>query len=420
MMWCPSRRTAKHRPARIACGLAGAGLLAVTAAACASSGSPGSATGGSAGAGAATASSCGTIPAKGFSDSAGLVKALGKTYETVYNGYSGTVTKSTWAHWKPKHSGPYTVGISVSQLINPYQVTLLNSLKADLKAAGYKVIALVSSDEVTNQIQQFQTLIEDKADLIVYQPLSAAAFTSVVNKAASAGIPSISVLNNVADPNTVNLVPNSFLGGAELASFLAREISGKGLVLGIHGILGVPIDTETMAGANAVFARCPGITTNESIASQFSPATTKADVLQFLNTHPGAVAGVMTTGPVTTGVISAFQQAGRAVPTVTDNGLMKGSLAYWSEHKASYKGVGLDNPATGLAAAATRVAQDMLAGDGIKLSDIVLDPPLVTAANLPAFTDPSWTFTTPGTANGPDSAYFSDSYIDGAFSAHNA
>jgi ABC-type sugar transport system substrate-binding protein len=397
-------------------GLTGA-LVLLTAAACSSSSSSTAASGpaSSASSSSGASSSCGTIPSKGYSDADGLVKALGGSYAADYNGYSGTVQKSAWANWKPKISGQVKVGISISQLVNPYQTELLDSLESDLKAAGYQVIPLISSEEVTNQIQQFQTLIEDKVNLIIYQPLSGPAFTSVVNKAAAAGIPSVSVLNNVVDPNTVNLVPNSFIGGAELGQFLVKEDGGKGFILGLHGILGVPIDTETMDGANAVFALCPGITTNESIATQFSPATAKTDVLQFLNTHPGAVSGVMTTGPFTTGVISAFEQAGRTVPTITDNGLDEGSLAYWNEHKSTYKGVGLDNPATGLAAAAVRVTQDMLAGDGIKLSDIVIAPPLVTSANLSQFVNPSWTFNSPGTANGPNDAYFTDSYIDGFF-----
>jgi ribose transport system substrate-binding protein len=401
---------------RAVAGLAGT-LLLLAIAACSSTSSTAASGGSSSGTGpASSASSCGTIPTESINDPGGLVSSLGSTYTKAYNGYSGTISKSTWANWKPKISGTATIGISISQLVNPFQTEMLSALEADLKAAGYKVIPLISSDQVTNQIQQFQTLIEDKVNLIVYQPLSGPAFTSVVDKAAKAGIPSISVLNNVVDPSTVNLVPNSFLGGAQLAAFLAREIGGKGLVLGIHGIPGVPIDTETMAGAKAVLKDCPGITLNDSIASQFSDATTKTDILQFLNTHPAAVAGVMTTGPVTTGAISAFQQAGRSVPTVTDNGLEKGSLAYWNQHKTTYKGVGLDNPATGIAAAAVRAAQDMLAGDGIKLSDIVIDPPLVTSANLAEFVDSSWTFSTPGTASGPDSAYVTNSYIDGLFS----
>jgi ribose transport system substrate-binding protein len=402
---------------RAALGLAGTLLLLAMAACSSSSSTAASGSASSTASGStSTTGSCGAIPTEPINDASGLVSALGSTYTASYNGYSGTITKSNWAAWKPKTSGTVTVGISISQLVNPFQTELLSALEADLKAAGYKVIPLISSEQVTNQIQQFQTLIEDKVNLIIYQPLAGPAFTSVVDKAAKAGIPSISVLNNVVDPNSVNLVPNSFLGGAQLASFLAKEIGGKGLVLGIHGIPGVPIDTETMAGAKAVFKGCPGITLNDSIASQFSDATTKTDILQFLNTHPAAVAGVVTTGPVTTGAISAFEQAGRTVPTVTDNGLEKGSLAYWNQHKTAYKGVGLDNPATGIAAAAVRVTQDMLAGDGIKLSDIVIDPPLVTSANLAEFVDSSWTFSTPGTANGPNSAYFTNGYIDGLFS----
>jgi ABC-type sugar transport system substrate-binding protein len=399
--------------ARVTGALCAATVLTLTAAGCSKSGADtsGSTTGSS------SSSDCGTVPTASFNDAAGLVKALGSDYTTAYSGYSGTVQKSAWANWAGKKSGTITVGISESQLTNPYQTLINTALQTYLKAEGYKVVDLVSTNEVTNQISQFNQLITDKVDLIIYQPL-ASGFESVVDKAAKAGIPSISVLNNVADANTVNVVPNSFAAGEAQAAALAKNMGGKGTILGVHGIKGVPIDTDTFKGAKAALTKCPDITLEDSTYTDFSPTTAQTKVQQYLAANPTkTIGGVLEGGPMTTGIISAFQKSNVTVPPIADNGLTKGGVAYWSANESSYKGVGLFNPADGLAKAVVQVAKHMLGGDGVKVSDIVINPPLVTGDNLSKFAKSSFKTGDASTITVADvnQTFAEDSYIDGFF-----
>ncbi len=401
---------------RGASALFAATALALTAAGCSSSATT-TASSGSSGDSSSTASSCGTVPAASFKDTAGLVKALGAQYEAAYSGYSGTVQASKWATWKPTRTSGFTIGISESQLSNPYQTLINTSLQQYLKADGYKVIDLVSSNEVTSQIAQFNQLITDKVDLIIYQPL-ASGFESVVDKAAAAGIPSISMLNNVVDANTVNVVPNAFAAGEAQAAAVAKIMGGKGAILGVHGIKGVPIDTDTFNGAKAALKLCSGITLDDSIYTDFSPTTAQTDVQQYLAANPTkTIGGVLEGGPMTTGIISAFQKSDVTVPTVADNGLTTGGVAYWSANSGKYRGVGLYNPGDGLAQAVAQVAKNMLDGKGVKVSDIVINPPLVTSDNLSSFSKSSFKVGDASTVtqSDVDQPFATSSYIDGFF-----
>lgn len=420
----------RPRIARLTLGLGSAALLAA-ATACSSSSSTsapassapaasagtGSSSTGSASTGATAASgTCGSIPNIAYTDKSGLVAGLG-SYAANYNGFDGTIYSSAWSAWKGKASG-VKVGILIDGLSNPFQTELESSLESGFKALGYGTVALApSSDSVTNQLQGYQTLLGDHVDLIVAQVQSPTAYNSLIDKAAKQGIPTIGVLNDIADANAVNVVPNSVLGGAELAQFIAGQAKQKGLVLFLHGIPGVPIDTDTMNGANAVLKLCSGITTNESIVTQFAPPIAKQQVLSFLNTHPQPVAGVITAGPFTSGVIQAFLQAGKAVPPITNNGLDEGGLAYWIQHKSSFNGVALANTPNGLASAVAQVAAKMLAGDGVKINTLAIAPPLATSDNLAKYVnvDPSWTINTAGSATGPAGAYVSQASIDSIF-----
>jgi ABC-type xylose transport system substrate-binding protein len=389
-----------HVLPRRAAGLAALTLAAATGlAACSSSKATtnvGAAASGSSTASSASAS-CGTVPTATYSDAGGLIKALGSQYDAAYSGYSGTVSASAWATWKPTKTSGFTVGISESSLGNPYQTLIFNELKSKLTSYGYKVIAFSDATTVTAQLSEFNQLVTDKVDLIIYQPLGSG-FNSAVDAAAKAGIPSISVLNNVVDANTVNIVPNAFEAGEAQAAAVAKIMNGSGTILGVHGIQGVPIDSETFAGAKAALALCSGITLKDSIYTDFTFTKAQSEVTSYLAANPTAkIGGVLEGGPMTTGIIAAFQKSGETVPTIADNGLTTGGVAYWEANKSSYQGVGLYNPGDGLADAAAAVAKDMLSGDGVKVSDIVIAPTLVTSDNLSSFYKSSFTVGTPST-----------------------
>jgi ribose transport system substrate-binding protein len=402
----------RRRTARLALGLGGALLLAAATACSSASSTPAAKTGSTS----ALSGNCGKIPNVSYSDQSGLVPSLG-SYAANYDGFDGTIYKSPWSTWKGVSSG-VKIGILIDGLDNPYQTALESSLQSNLQAFGYSTIPLApSATSVTNQLQGYQTLLDDHVSMIIAQVQSPTAYNSLIDKAASEGIPTIGVLNDIADANAVNVVPNSVLGGMKLAQYVVQQANGKGLVMFIHGIAGVPIDTDTMNGANDVLKLCSGITTNESIVTQFQASIAKQQVLSYLNTHPQSVSGVVTAGPFTSGVIEAFQQAGRSVPVVTNNGLDEGGLAYWYQHKSTYHGVALANTPNGLAYATTQVAHMMLLGDGVKINTLSIDPPLVTNTDLTKYVDidPSWTINSAGTATGPPALYVSNSFIDAIF-----
>jgi ABC-type sugar transport system substrate-binding protein len=347
-------------------------------------------------------SKCGTIPTTLPSDPDGVLTSLPSSLRALYNGYPTPVYKSAFATWKPASSSK-TVGFLLSETNNGYQLALQAILEGMLKGAGYKVDAVTSSDEVTDQVADFNQMVERKDALIVYEPLSSSAFTTAVKNAAAAGIPSISLLNPVASADTISLGANDWLQGAYLGQQVAKDIGGKGMVLDVHGISGVGIDIAAYDGVKAVFKLCPGIATNDTIYDQFSDATAKSSVQTYLETHPQKIAAAMTSGSGATGVLEGFQAAGKTVPEIANDSMEDGELAYWFQHKASYKGVGITTTPPQLAIATTTLVKDLFAGDGVKVSAVVLNTPLVTDATVAQWYTSSMTPTSTGNAGGPTS-----------------
>jgi ABC-type sugar transport system substrate-binding protein len=358
---------------------------------------------GAASAAAAPAGKCGTIPTTLPKDPDGVIAALPASLQALYNGYPTGVYKSAFASWKPKSAANKTVGFLLSETNNGYQLALQQILSGMLKSAGYTVDSVTSSDQVTDQVADFNQMVEKKVAAIVYEPLSSSAFTTAVAGAAKAGIPSISVLNPVDSADTISVGANDWLQGAQMAAAVATGIGGAGKVLDVHGISGVAIDTAAYAGVHAVFAQCPGITTDDTIYTQFADSTAKSDVQTYLETHPQKIAAAITSGSGATGVMEGFQAAGKAIPEIANDSMEDGELAYWYQNKSSYKGVGITATPPQLASATLAIVQALLSGKGVRVSAIVLNTPLVTDADVAQWYTSDMTTSSTGNAGGPAS-----------------
>ena len=353
--------------------------------------------------GSSSAASCGTIPTSLPSDPDGVLAALPDSVRSLYNGYPVPVYKSAFASWKPKSAANKTIGFLLSETNNGYQLALQAILSGMLKSAGYTVDQVTSSDQVTDQVADFNQMVEKKDAVIIYEPLSSSAFTTAVANAEAAGIPSISVLNSVGSADTISVGANDWLQGAMMAAQVAMDIGGSGKVLDVHGISGVAIDTATYAGVKAVFAQCPGISTDDTIYTQFADSTAKTEVQTYLETHPAKIAAAITSGSGATGVMEGFQAAGKAIPEIANDSMEDGEIAYWNQNKATYKGVGITTTPPQLASATLAIVQALFAGKGVQVSAVVLNTPLVTDANVTQWYTSDMTTSSTGNAGGPTS-----------------
>lgn len=402
--------------------LGGLGLalaLGVTLAGCADSAPADNGTSGDAGSTTALEGQCGQMPDIAPGDPDGVIAALSDDAQALYNGYPYDVTASAWADWAPEGDGDFTVGVVFGPLRNAHQTTLYDTLVATLEASPLvsNVIATTTTgDDASAQIQQYNAVIQQGADLIVYQPVSADAFVAAVDEAAAQGIPSVAAQARVDTPNSVNVNPNSSLGALQTMTEMMQHIGGEGSILGVHGVPAFSADIATFEAVEAVLADCPGVEMVGEVTGNFDATVAKTEVLSFLSTYPGEIDGVVQTAVMAPGVISAFVESGMDVPMVTDIGAQTGSLSWWQQNIDAYTGVGIGQGSAGTGEAIADVALGMLAGGGVKASDVVLDLPVITADNLGEWTDGSADLNTMGNAAGPDGLKLvSDDYLAEVF-----
>lgn len=394
-------------------------VLAAGVAACGSSSSndSGSSPSGSKAA-SASLGSCGTIPFVKPADPNGVFKALPKSAQRNFNGYAYPLYASKWANWKPP-AGKLKIGITWTQPANDFAAgtlaTVTNQLKALPNVGKVTVVDGAGLTDIPAQIQQYQSLLQQKPDMIIADVTVAQPLMPLVEKAAAEGIPTISPLGTFNTADVVSVVPNTWLGAAQTTAAAVKAIGGKGNALIAQGIPGLSINTQALAGMKAVLKNCPNIKVVGTVTTNFQPSVAKAQVISFLGTHPQPINAVFGAGGVATGVISAFTSTGRPVPAVTEQAGVKGALGYWLAHKSTYKGSETGGGAVAFGSLVSLVAKKMLHGDGIKVSSVVQPQPLITSANIGQWAQPSWTLSTPGTAADPAGTYNNEAVANPLF-----
>jgi ribose transport system substrate-binding protein len=323
-------------------------------------------------------------------------------------GYPGTVYKSPWAHFTPGGKAPWKIGLSINQPGSYPEGVLagLNAAKADGggKIASIEALTVSTPNSVTEQIQQMRSMIQQHVSIIFAFLSSPTGLNAVIDQAAKAGIPVISIAGQSTDRSAINLQPNPTQLGYYGARGLVNAMGGKsGSLLEVQGIPGLTFNSQVVSAGMTVLKACK-MNIVGSVNGFFVAPTAKTAVLQFLSGHPTTVDGVFQASGMASGVISAFQQLGRTVPPVADINPVAASLVYWNQNKSKYHGSGVAIAPERTGQYAMAVGLALLEGRGIKITDVPFSPPVITSANLNQWVQAGWTSATTVEANGPASA----------------
>jgi ribose transport system substrate-binding protein len=337
---------------------------------------------------------------------------------TNFKGSTIQLLESAWKDWKPSHPAPYKVAISWGQLVSDFNVQAAQDMKKRLEAdpdvSEVTLQTTGSNLDVAQQLQQYNSLVQQKPDIIVLETPSADSFIAPVAKAAAQGIPTVTLLSPVPSKYAVNVDGNTYQSAGWAASFVAQQLKGQGNVMRVYAIAGSVPDSSSKSVWDDVLSKCPGLKDVGAVYGGFSDSLAKSETLKFLATHPQKIDAALETAVMAPGVMRAFDQTGRPMPVVPDVGLSKGSLGYWN-HTADYSDIGSTLPPLPAGEATAEVALKMLDGQGVKYNAIVGTQPLVDDTNLKDWAEPSWTLETPGAAPGTRDSFLPESFLDTFF-----
>ena len=221
----------------------------------------------------------------------------------------------------------YVVGVSNTLIGNGWREEMICSIKAEAEASGLvsKVIVANRNGGPSEQIADIRNLISAGANVIIINPSDREALNPVIKQAAERGIVVVAVDQAVTAPEAYVLT-NDQVDYAKIgAKWLFDKIGGKGSVVEMRGIDGVPADADRHQGFTEVAKMYPDI----KVTTVFSgwALNKTAQVTKDLLASGKEIDGVWTSGIDST-VIDAYKTAGKKYAPVVgaDNNGFIGQL----------------------------------------------------------------------------------------------
>src|SRR5262245_9541605 len=289
----------------------------------------------------------------------------------VVMGIAGTASA------KPAAPGSWVLGVSNTLVGNGWREEMICAVKAQALASGKvnKVIVANRNGGPAEQIADIRNLISAGANAIVINPSSGNALNSVIAQAAARGVKVVSVDQRVTAPQAHNVTNDQVAYGKLGAEWLFKKMGGKGNVVEMRGIAGVPADTDRHNGFEQALKEYPNIKVVKQVFTGWDFATAGKQMLDILNSGV-QVDGVWNSGADYT-ALQAFKTAGKPyVPFVgaDNNEFLHQMLAKYPGLKAA----AVTNPAT-IGGAGAAVAIKLLEGQSVpnwvKLTPIVWSMP---------------------------------------------
>jgi len=279
----------------------------------------------------------------------------------------------------------YVVGVSNTLTGNGWREEMICSIKAQAEASGLvsKVVVANRNGGPSEQIADLRNLISAGVNAIIVNPSDREALNPVIKQAHDKGIVVVAVDQAVSAPEAYVLSNDQVAYGRLGAEWLFEKLGGKGNVVEMRGIDGVPADADRHEGFTEALKKYPDI---KVVASVFTGwALNKgAQQIKDLLASGKEIDGVWTSG-IDAVVPEAYKTANaKFVPVVgADNNGFVGQLISWKADGLT--GAAVTNPPS-VGGAGLAVAIDVLQGKEhpkvIKINPEVWDN--TTDANLDA------------------------------------
>jgi ABC-type sugar transport system substrate-binding protein len=404
--------------------VAGTVVVAATAALAAASIGSSATVASSAMTGSSAAQRCGEDLKNVLRDPSGIVKTLPKAVQATYRSWPFTVRPTPWATFAGKKP-PWKIGFISFPLGVPFQINGYKEIKrgfALAKAKGLVTGSLLTYVQPSNstatpeqQIAAIQQMVRNGVDGILINPLAGPPLAPAIDAAGKAGVPVVMIDSAISESKySVNIYSsnNSPAGAGVLG------VVKKGNILVVRGIVGNPLETSTQKAYIANVKACPGAKIVGEVVGQWSNPTAKSETLKWLAAHPGVeIAAVLQHGVMSSGIISAFEQAGRTVPPISFGGCQGGELSWWLAH-STYRTVGTCFNGRQNGWSEFRLLLRILAGNGLKVGDISVPLKLVTYKDLKVYATPGMPLTWGGEPRGPLDGWMSNKQLDMYFKKH--
>jgi ABC-type sugar transport system substrate-binding protein len=139
----------------------------------------------------------------------------------------GTITGTLWASGSQEGgSDQVTVGYTVQSMENDYFVSVVEGMTAEAEALGVKLIVADAGADAAKHIDQINNFIAQQVDAIIISPVDQTAPENAVSDAIAAGIPVVSLNQEVQGSSAALLMKEyeyGYMGGTIAGEWLNEK-----------------------------------------------------------------------------------------------------------------------------------------------------------------------------------------------------
>ena len=208
-------------------------------------------------------------------------------------------------------SGPVKVALSNYFNGNIWRKQMENSFTSTAKANPKyvsKYTVTEANGSAPQQAQQIQSLVLQGYKAIVIDAASPTALNGAIQKACDAGVKVVVFDSLATAPCAYKVAFNYEQYGVDEATFMAKQLHGKGNILMVRGIAGNTVDADIFKGVQSVIAKYPGMKIVGQVYGQWTETVAQQEVAKILPSLP-KLDGVLTNGNDGGGALQAIQQA---------------------------------------------------------------------------------------------------------------
>lgn len=160
---------------------------------------------------------------------------------------------------KNKDSNKIIIGVSMLSMQNEFIVNISDEMQKKAEELGAELIIVDGERSPLKQIEQVESFIAQKVDVIILNPCEFEASSPAVTKALAANIPIVNVNSATKVQPTAFVGSNDVESGRIAMKFIAEKLGGKGNIVMIQGLNGQAAQIQREQGAKEIMEQFPGI-----------------------------------------------------------------------------------------------------------------------------------------------------------------
>lgn len=247
---------------------------------------------------------------------------------------AATAALATPAIARAQAGKSYKIGAAVYGLKAEFMQLWTGAIKAHpaVRSGQAAITVFDGQYDALTQSNQFDTMITQRFDAIVFVPIDIQAGADAVRKAKAANIPVVGSNARVTGNDLLSYVGSDDVkAGAMEAEAIVKAMGGKGNVVILQGPIGQSGEIERGRGNQQVLAANPGMKVLERKTANWSRAEAQSLMENWLTAHPGQIGGVIgQNDEMGLGALQAVKAAGldpKTIPIVGIDGVSDAILA---------------------------------------------------------------------------------------------